>query len=151
MMSLHQKIPNSAHQSLKVAVKRWLHVSLLMVVTTGCSRQIEEDPPIPEHRIETCGKWCAMIFDPECPEGVEVDTEAECLEMCTNSYGVWAPESDGHDDCAATYIPFVDCMASLSCDERREHFDLVNIVPTEEQSSCGALLRLQLDCQTAHY
>lgn len=92
-----------------------------------------------------------MLFDPTCPQDVEVKTEEECFEGCLVQDIVWAPVGNDQDACAATYIPFVDCMASLSCGELRQHFALTNLVPTEEQSSCGGLLRAQLDCQTAHY
>jgi hypothetical protein len=127
-------------------------MALLVMVATGCSRQIEEEPPIPEHRIAPCETWCALMLDPVCPaQEVEVKTEEECFEGCIVEAGLWAPVGDDHDDCAATYIPYVDCLASLSCSEIQQHFALTNLVPTEEQSSCGGLLRAQLDCQTAHY
>jgi len=125
-------------------------LALLFALTIGCSRQIEEDPPIPEHRIEPCETWCAMIFDPECPIEVEVKTEQECFDSCSTADHVWAPVDDGMDACAATRIPYGDCMASLSCDERHQHFALVNIVPPAERSSCGTLLQAQLDCQDEH-
>ncbi len=130
---------------------RWLIAALLVATTTGCSRRIDEDPPIPEHRIDPCEMWCSMMFEPECrPQEVAVQTEEECFDACAIADHVWAPV-DGHDDCAATYIPYVDCLASLSCNERYEHFALVNVVQPEEQSSCGELFAAQLDCQTAHY
>lgn len=133
-------------------VARWALVSLAVAAATGCGRTIEEEPPIPEHRFETCESWCAMMFDPVCPAAeVEVKTEEECFAGCLVEEGTWAPVGDGHDACAATYIPFVDCLASLPCDELQRHFALINMVPDEEQSSCGALQRMQLDCQTAHY
>ena len=122
-----------------------------LVVAAGCSRHIEEDPPIPEHRYETCETWCALMFDPVCPaQDVEVPTEEECFEGCLVETGIWAPVA-GHDECAATHIPYVDCLASLPCDELQQHFALRNVVPNEERSSCGGLLQAQLDCQTAHY
>jgi len=122
------------------------------MAATGCSRQIEEEPPIPEHRFGTCETWCAMMFDPVCPAAeVEVETEEKCFEGCLVEEGIWAPVGDDQDACAATLIPFVDCLASLPCDELQQHFALVNMVPDEERSSCGALERAQLDCQTAHY
>jgi hypothetical protein len=123
---------------------------LLALATPGCSRQIEEDPPIPEHRIEPCETWCAMIFDPECPLEVEVNTEQECFDYCSTADHVWAPVGDNVDACAATYVPYVDCMALLSCDERHQHYDLLNVVPVEELP-CGPLLQPQLECQTEHY
>jgi hypothetical protein len=134
-------------------VARWLVSSLLVVAATGCSRHIEEEPPIPEHRYETTATWCALMFDPECPaqelEGVE--TEEECFEGVLRLDIVWAPIGDGEDACAATYISFVECLTTLSCSEIQQHFALTNIVPTVERSSCGALEQAQLDCQTAHY
>jgi hypothetical protein len=122
------------------------------VAAPGCSRQIEEEPPIPEHRYEPSETWCALMFDPVCPaQEVEVETEEECFEGMLVLDVAWVPVGDDQDACAATFIPFVDCLASLSCDEIQQHFALTNLVPTEEQSSCGGLLRAQLDCQTAHY
>jgi hypothetical protein len=132
-------------------VARWSIAAVLGAAATGCGRQIEEEPPIPEHRFEPCETWCALIFDPVCPHDVEVKTEEECFEGCLGQDIVWAPVGDDQDACAATYIPFVDCMATLSCYEIRQHFALRNLVPDEERSSCGGLLRAQLDCQTAHY
>lgn len=90
-----------------------------------------------------------MIFDPECPQDVEVKSETECFEYCTES-GAWGMDDDGHDACAETYIPLVDCIVALSCEERNRHFALRNMVPDEERSSCGVLLPPQLDCQTEH-
>lgn len=126
-------------------------IVVLALVTMGCSRTIEEDPPIPEHRFEPCESWCGMMFDPVCPAAeIQVPTEEECVEGCSEENGIWAPV-DGVDECAATYVPYVDCLASLPCDELQQHFALTNIVPNEERSSCGGLLNAQLDCQTAHY
>jgi hypothetical protein len=123
----------------------------LALVIMGCGRTIEEDPPIPEHRIEPCESWCTMMFDPVCPaQDVAVPTEEECVEGCSTNELLWAPVA-GEDECAATYFPYVDCLESLSCDELQQHFALRNVVPTDEQSSCGGLLQAQLDCQTAHY
>lgn len=127
--------------------------ALVLLVTTAlaCGRQIEEDPPLPEHRVTTCETWCAMMFDPVCPaQDVEVPTEEECVEGCIVEEGIWAPV-DEHDECAATMIPYVDCLAALPCDELQQHFALTNVVPAEQRSSCGDLMRSQLDCQTAHY
>jgi len=131
---------------------QWSVLSLLVVSATGCNRHIEEEPPIPEHRYETSATWCALLFDPECPQEVEdVKTEEECFEKVLRLDIAWAPVGDDEDACAATFIPFVDCMTTLSCSELRRHFTLVNVVPTVERSSCGALEQAQLDCQTAHY
>jgi hypothetical protein len=142
----------TAHQrGIALQVVRWALGGSLVVAGTGCSRQIEEEPPIPEHRYEPCESWCSMIFDPVCPQEAEVKTEEECFAMCIAEAGIWAPVDDDHDDCAATYIPYVDCLASLPCSELQQHFDLATVVPTEERSSCGGLLQAQLDCQTAHY
>ena len=127
-----------------------LALVLLVATALACGRQIEEDPPIPEHRLEPCESWCAMLFDPACPQPVEVESEEACVEGCLRQDIVWAPIDDAHDACAATYLPFIDCMDSLSCSERNDHFARTNLVPTEEQSSCGTLLRAQLDCQSAH-
>ena len=133
-------------------VARWALASLLVMAATGCGRQIEEEPPIPEHRFEPSEIWCALMFDPVCPAAeVEVETEEECFEGLLVEEGVWAPVGDEQDACAATFIPYVDCLASLPCDELQLHFALVNIVRSEERSSCGELERAQLDCQTAHY
>ena len=133
-------------------VARWAFVSLLVAAATGCSRQIEEEPSIPEHRFEPCESWCAMMFDPVCPASeVEVETEEKCFEGLLIEEGVWAPVGDEQAACAAPFIPYVDCLASLPCDELQQHFALVNMVPDEERSSCGELLRAQVDCQTAHY
>jgi hypothetical protein len=141
-----------AHRSGVVSrVARWSIAALLGAAAPGCSRQIEEEPPIPEHRFGTCETWCALMFDPMCPaQPVEVETEEKCFEGCLVEEGVWAPV-DGHDDCAATHIPYVDCLASLPCSELQQHFAWRHVVPTQERSSCGGLLRAQLDCQTAHY
>lgn len=82
---------------------------------------------------------------------MEVETEGECVEGTLVLDILWGPVSEDEDACAATFIPYVDCLASLPCDELQQHFALTNMVPTEEQSSCGGLLRAQLDCQTLHY
>ena len=145
------KLEAAPRRRITSPMARWSLAAWLVAASTGCNRHIEEDPPIPEHRYETCETWCSMIFDPTCPLEAEVPTEEECFEGCLVQDIVWAPIGDGQDACAATYIPFVDCMASLSCSERRQHFALRNVVPDEERSSCGVLLRPQLDCQTAHY
>lgn len=123
---------------------------LLVAITTACSRHIEEEPPIPEHRLEPCETWCAMLFDSACPQPVEVESEEACFDGCLAQDIVWAPVGDDQDACESTYVPYVDCMASLSCAERTRHFDLINAVPDEELSACGGLLRAQLDCQAAH-
>ena len=143
----------AAHRrSVASPVAGWSLAALLAVATAGCNRQIEEEPPIPEHRFETCETWCALMFDPVCPaQDVEVPTEEECFEGCLVQDIVWAPVGDGEDACAATYILYVECLASLPCSELQQHFALRNVVPDEERSSCGGLLRAQLDCQTAHY
>jgi hypothetical protein len=133
-------------------VARWSLVALLVTAAPGCSRQIEEEPPIPEHRFEPSETWCALMFDPVCPaQEVAVETEEECFEGLLVEEGVWAPVGDDEDACAATFIPYVDCLASLPCNELQQHFALTNIVRPEERSSCGGLMRAQLDCQAAHY
>jgi len=127
-------------------------LSLIMAAGISCGPEIEEAPPVPEHRIETCETWCAMMFDPLCPaQDVEVETEQECYEGCLSEEGVWAPVGEGHDDCAATHIPYVECLDSLSCEEVQQHFELRNVVPAEERSSCGSLLLAQVECQARHY
>lgn len=133
-----------------------LAVSLLApVMVSACNRQIEDPTPehedVPEHRFETCRTWCAMIFDPNCPQEVEVESETKCIDGCVLEDGLWGRTDDGHDACAETHIPYVECMASLACEERNQHFALANVVPTEERSSCGPLLRPRLDCQLEHY
>lgn len=134
---------------------RWAWALLLVTTAIGCSRHIEEDPPIPEHRLAPCETWCALMFDPVCPaQDVEVPTEEECFEGCIEEEGIWAPV-DGRDECAATYVPYVECLADLSCDELHQHFvrgnNIHDPIPAVEWSSCGELARAQLDCQTAHY
>jgi hypothetical protein len=130
-------------------VAGWLVMSIV-VVASGCSRTIEQEPPIPEHRIAPCETWCALMFDPVCPaQEVEVDSERECFEMCVAEADIWVPVDESHDDCAATYAPYVDCLASLSCGELQQHFDLATVVPAAERSSCGGLLQEQLECQAA--
>jgi len=129
---------------------RMLAVGLMMIVAGGCGPRIDAPEPIPEHRIEPCEQWCAMIFDPACPQDVVVETEEECVESCATSDVTWAPVEGDHDACAETQIPFVDCMAMLSCEEREPNFTMYNDVPTEDLG-CGILLRAQLDCQTEHY
>lgn len=127
-------------------------LSLLVISTLACGPQLEEPSPTPEHRIEPCETWCAMMFDPTCPpRELEVETQQECFEGCIEEEGVWAPIDADHDDCAATYIPFVECMDSLTCEELQQHFASINMVPAEEQSSCGPLLAAQLECQVEHY
>lgn len=126
-------------------------LAVALTAAPACSRQIEEDPPIPEHRLEPCERWCAMIFDPVCPpREASVPSEEECIESCTTNEEIWAPVG-GRDECEPTYVPLVECLASLPCDELQQHFALVNVVPPEEWSSCGELAQAQLDCQSAHY
>lgn len=128
-----------------------VRLASLLLVATACGPSIEEAPPSPEHRLEPCETWCAMMFDPVCPaQDVEVPTEEECVQGCTEEEGIWAPV-DGVDECAPTYAPYVDCLSSLPCSELQQHFALTNIVPPSERSSCGSLMQAQLDCQTAHY
>jgi hypothetical protein len=143
----------AAHQRGIVSrVGRWALVALLVTTAPGCGPQIEEEPPIPAHRYEPSETWCALMFDPVCPaQAVEVETEEECFEGLLVLDVAWAPVGVDQDACAATFIPYVDCLASLSCDEIQQHFALTNIVPPEERSSCGGLLQAQLDCQSAHY
>lgn len=93
-----------------------------------------------------------MMFDPICPaQEVAVPTEEECVESCAREDIVWAPIGDDEDACTPTFVPYVDCLTTLSCDEVQRHFILRNMAPDEERSSCGGLLRAQLNCQTAHY
>lgn len=141
-----------AHACTSRASRRgWVLTWLLVAIPSACSRHIEEEPPIPEHRLAPCETWCSLMFDPVCPAtDVAVKTEEECFDYCTAADHVWAPTGDEHDDCAATYIPYVDCMASLSCGEIQHHFASANVVSPEEQSSCGGLLQAQLDCQDSH-
>lgn len=126
-------------------------LALLVGAATACTRHIEEEPPIPEHRIEPCESWCAMMFDPVCPaQDVEVPTEEQCVELCTEEDGIWAPV-DGEDECAVSLIRLVDCLASLTCDELQGHFAAPVLAPPVEWSSCGGLAQVQLECQAAHY
>lgn len=129
-------------------------LAVALTAAPACSRQIEEDPPIPEHRFEPCERWCAMMFDPVCPaQEVEVPTEEACVEGCLVEEGVWAP-SEGTDACAATQIPYVECLDALPCDELQQHFAAIRSledVPPTTWSSCGELAGAQLDCQAAHY
>ena len=91
------------------------------------------------------------MFDPVCPaQEVEVPSEEECVQGCMEEEGIWAPV-DGVDECAPTYVPYVECLETLSCDELQQHFDLINVVPAVERSRCGGLTQAQLDCQSAHY
>lgn len=86
------------------------------------------------------------MFDPVCPaQEVEVPTEEECFEGCIVEDGIWVP-IDGHDECAATEISYVDCVASLPCDELQRHFALINDLPPDELP-CGEALRTKLECQ----
>lgn len=127
-------------------------LAALLLVAIACGPSIEEEDPIPEHRIEPCESWCSMMFDPVCPaQEVEVPTEEECVQGCSEEDGIWAPV-DGVDECEATYVPYVECLASLPCDELQGHFEAINSledVPAAEWSSCGTLARAQLDCQSA--
>jgi len=91
-----------------------------------------------------------MIFDPACPQDVVVETEEECVDSCVSGDDIWAPIDREHDACAATYIPYVECMSMLTCEEFEPHFRAVDQLPTNELA-CGDLLRPQLDCQTAHH
>lgn len=123
----------------------------LIVAAIGCNRRIEEEPPLPEHRYGVCETWCALMFEPECPAREIEAPEEECVEVCLHEEILWAPVGDGVDACAETHVAYVDCLETLSCSEIQRHFALTNMVPTEEQSSCGSLLQAQLDCQSAHY
>jgi hypothetical protein len=129
-------------------------LAALLLVAIACGPSIEEQDPIPEHRIEPCESWCSMMFDPVCPaQEVEVPTEEECARNCSEEEGIWAPV-DGIDECAATYIPHVECLAALPCDELQGHFDAINSLedaPPSTWSSCGELTWAQLECQLAHY
>jgi hypothetical protein len=138
-------------KAFTLLLARWSITSLLIIGSTGCSRHIEEDPPIPAHRYEPSETWCAMLFDPQCPLDFEVETEEECFEEMLVFEVGWAPVGEDEDACAATFIPYIECMASLPCEERHQHFELLNMVPIAEVSSCGGLNRAQLDCQSAHY
>jgi hypothetical protein len=144
-----------AHACTSRTPRRGWVLVLILGTVTGCTRHIEEEPPIPEHRIQPCESWCAMMFDPVCPaQDVDVPTEEQCVELCTEEDGIWAPV-DGEDECAATYASYVQCLASLTCDEVQQHFaaanDLQHVVPPVEWSSCGPVASAQLDCQTEHY
>jgi len=143
--------PSTTPRRLASRLTRSLALLLLATVATACNRHIEEDPPIPEHRIAPCETWCAMMFDPVCPAAeVEVPTEEECVENCSEEEGIWCPV-DGVDECAATYVANVECLAALPCDELQGHFDAPVLTPVVEWSSCGAMTQAQLDCQAAHY
>jgi hypothetical protein len=125
-------------------------LALLLLLAPACGPRIEDDS-IPEHRIEPCESWCSMMFDPVCPaQEVEVPTKDECVQGCTEEEGIWAPV-DGVDECEATFVPLVSCLAELPCDELQQHFALINVVPAVERSTCGGLAQAQLDCQSAHY
>lgn len=128
-------------------------LALLVATVLACGPRIEEDPPIPEHRLTTCETWCSMMFDPVCPaQDVEVPTEDECVEGCSTNEVLWGTV-DGADECAATNVASVDCVAALACDERRQHFERVpnyEDLPPAEWSSCGELTWAQLECQLAH-
>ncbi|MCA9654769.1 MAG: hypothetical protein H6712_30535 [Myxococcales bacterium] len=123
-------------------------VVALVLCTGACGPRVEEEAPIPEYRIETCESWCSLMFDPTCPpQEIEVETERECVEVCAHNEVVWGETPDG-DACAPTLVPYVDCLATMSCEEIQEHFVLANSGgPYQEQSSCGESLRRQLDCQ----
>jgi hypothetical protein len=133
---------------------QWLTASLLAVAIAApiaCGPRIEEDPPIPAHRLEPCESWCSMMFDPVCPATeVEVPTEEECIEGCSTNELLWGTVDD-EDECAPTYLPYVECLASLPCGELQQHFDRDIHVPPVEWSSCGGFAQAQLDCQAAHY
>jgi hypothetical protein len=125
----------------------------LLLVATACGRRIE-DESVPEHRIEPCETWCSMMFDPVCPATeVGVPTEEGCVESCSTNEVVWGAVDD-EDECAPTYLPYVECLASLPCAELQGHFDAIESledVPPSTWSSCGELTSTQLECQAAHY
>lgn len=123
--------------------------ALLIAAAPSCSRHIEEEPPIPEHRLEPCQTRCEMLFDPACPaRELEVATEEECFESCIAEEGIWVP-IDGHDQCAATEIAYIECVAALPCDEIRRHYALINERPIVDLP-CAETLVAKAECQLAH-
>lgn len=119
----------------------------LMTMVVGCGPRIEEEPPIPEHRVEPSETWCALMLDPVCPaQQIGAETEAECFEIIARDDVFWGRTEEGEDECAEIYASYIECLAMLPCDELQQHFVLTE-VPTVERSSCGGLLRAQLDCQ----
>lgn len=124
-------------------------VAVWLVAALGCGPSIEEEPPIPEHRIESCEIWCGMMLDPVCPaQEVEVETQDECVDGCGRNEVPWGDAGEGEDACATTFIPYVDCLAMLSCDELQQHFIRASQgVAYEERSSCGELMEAQQECQ----
>ena len=120
----------------------------LVALVVGCGPRIEEEPPIPEHRIEPSETWCALMLDPVCPaQQIGTRDEEECVENAARDDVFWGRTEEGEDVCAETYTTYIECLATLPCDELQQHFALTNMVPTVEVSSCGGLLRAQLDCQ----
>ena len=113
------RVPSGAHSSIvEVACSVILGGVLLAV---GCGRTIEGEPPVPEHRVEPCEQWCAMIFDPDClPAEVEVPDEEACVQGCVEDDYIWSPQLDGNDACAGTYADEIACVAALDCETQRE-------------------------------
>ena len=127
---------------------RGLTMAALVATVVGCGPRIEQEPPIPEHRIEPSETWCALMLDPVCPaQQIGAKDEAECFEIIARDDVFWGRTDEGEDVCAETYTAYIECLAMLSCDELQQHFTLTNVVPDEERSSCGGLARAQLDCQ----
>ena len=146
------RVGEGNHGGIALPLSRCLVISWVVAATLGCSRQIEEEPPVPEHRWASCETWCALMFDPVCPaQDVAVPTEEECVEHCAHEDGLWAPVGDGVDACGPTHIEYIDCLTTLSCEEIQRHFVQVNLIPPQDPPECGGLLRVQLDCQSAHY
>jgi len=88
------------------------------------------------------------MLDPVCPaQQIGTRDEEECVENAARDDVFWGRTEEGEDVCAETYTTYIECLATLPCDELQQHFALTNMVPTVEVSSCGGLLRAQLDCQ----
>ena len=146
MIKIHEAMTDAAHvpTSQRRASWSWI-VGLAFAfggLYSGCSRTIEEEPEYPPYREPTCQTWCEIVggecgnFNPEFPPDID-----ECASNCAVGDGSrWIREEDG-SDCSESFIAYVDCVSTLTCEELEEHWPTTAI-----ERPCGTEHRAWQEC-----
>lgn len=123
----------------------WSALALTLVVAGACSRTIEDR--VVDARKAPCTTLCNRMA--ECPGELPTPafaTREECLSQCTEiggSFDVsWGRSKDTEKDmCSGQWTAQVECLADLTCEERREE----TFLRTYEKR-CGDTLSASTDC-----
>lgn len=126
----------------------WSTVAAL-VLAAACGSQV--DSKVIEARKAPCTTLCDRMA--ECPGELPTPafaTREECLSQCTEIGGSmdfhWGRTRDlDKDMCAEQWTAQIDCLANLTCEERKEE----TFLRTYEKR-CGKTLSASSDCSRAY-